>query len=182
MTMRKPDLSVIGELAALRRYARTLTRSDTDAEDLVHDALVRAYEKRDAFQKGRNLRVWLMSILHNLFIDGRRARKAEAERVARAADLRDTAQAPSQDHHMRLAQVRDAFMELPEEQREALHLVAIEGLTFADAAKALDIPMGTLMSRLARARAALREMEEGGSEGRRKPNLRIVGGSDEPAR
>src|ERR1700719_1703075 len=78
---------VLGQLTALRRYARSLTRSDVDAEDLVHDALVRAYEKRASFQSGRNLRAWLLSILHNVFIDGRRARQAETQRIARAAEL-----------------------------------------------------------------------------------------------
>jgi RNA polymerase sigma-70 factor (ECF subfamily) len=142
------SFDVLGQLTALRRYARSLTRSDVDAEDLVHDALVRAYEKRASFQSGRNLRAWLLSILHNLFIDGRRARQAETQRIARAAE---PFLAPVQDHQLRLAQVRRAFMDLPEEQRAALHLVSIEGLTFAEAASALDIPTGTLMSRLARA-------------------------------
>src|SRR5690348_14558143 len=72
---------VLGQLTALRRYARSLTRSDVDAEDLVHDALVRAYEKRASFQSGRNLRAWLLSILHNVFVDGCRARQAETQRI-----------------------------------------------------------------------------------------------------
>lgn len=183
MTRQKTELDVVGQLGALRRYARSLTRSEADAEDLVHDALVRAYEKRESFQKGRNLRVWLLSILHNLFIDRRRSSAAEAERAARSAELSEPFVAPSQDHHLRLAQIRRAYMGLPEEQRAALHLVAIEGLTFAEAAGALDIPMGTLMSRLARARATLREIEDGtAADGRRPPHLKIVGGSDGTSR
>jgi DNA-directed RNA polymerase specialized sigma24 family protein len=82
--------------------------------------------------------------------------------------------------------VRCAFMRLPEEQRAALHLVAIEGLTFAEAASALDIPAGTLMSRLARARATLRAIEDGPvekkSDGTTSRYLRIVGGSDGTSR
>jgi RNA polymerase sigma-70 factor (ECF subfamily) len=77
-------------------------------------------------------------------------------------------------------------MDLPEEQRAALHLVSIEGLTFAEAASALDIPTGTLMSRLARARATLREIEYGTvgeiSDGKTSHRLKIVGGSDGPSR
>jgi len=177
---------VLGQLTALRRYARSLTRSDVDAEDLVHDALVRAYEKRASFQSGRNLRAWLLSILHNVFIDGRRARQAETQRIAQAAELQEPFLAPVQDHQLRLAQVRRAFMDLPEEQRAALHLVSIEGLTFAEAASALDIPTGTLMSRLAGARATLREIEYGTvgeiSDGKTSHRLKIVGGSDGPSR
>lgn len=186
MTSRNVRFDVLGQLTALRRYSRSLTRNDADAEDLVHDALVRAYEKRASFQTGRNLRAWLLSILHNVFIDGRRAQRAETRRLEHAAALQEPFLAPVQYHQLRLVQVRSAFMGLPEEQRAALHLVAIEGLTFAEAANALDIPMGTLMSRLARARAALRAIDDGTEEregDRAKPRrLRVVGGSVGPSR
>jgi RNA polymerase sigma-70 factor, ECF subfamily len=186
MIPRKVHFDVISQLTALRRYARSLTRSDVDAEDLVHDALVRAYEKRASFQAGRNLRLWLLSILHNVFVDERRTRQAEAQRIERAAELQEPFFAPVQEHQLRLAQVRRAFMGLPEEQRAALHLVALEGLTFAEAASALDIPVGTLMSRLARARATLRAIEGGAAErtsdGVAPPHLRVVGGSDGSSR
>ncbi|MCS0502276.1 sigma-70 family RNA polymerase sigma factor [Ancylobacter mangrovi] len=189
---------VVGQLPALRRYARVLTRDDAEAEDLVHDALLRAYERRGSFAPARGagegranagrtggaapgggLRVWLMSILHNVFIDRRRSRVAEERRAGEAAQLAATQSAPAQEHHVRLAQIREAFMELPEEQRAALHLVAIEGLGYAEAASALGIPQGTLMSRLSRARATLRAIEEGGA---RITHLRLVGGSDDAAR
>ncbi|MGZ9019363.1 MAG: sigma-70 family RNA polymerase sigma factor [Rhodoplanes sp.] len=186
MTDRKSRFDVIGQLASLRRYARSLTRSDADAEDMVHDALLRAYEKRASFRDGRALKPWLISIVHNLFVDGRRAHQAEARRIEHAADLQDPFVAAVQEHHVRLVQVRRAFMELPEEQRAALHLVAIEGLTFAEAASALDVPVGTLMSRLARARATLRAIEDKTMELPLKPDkrqhLKIVGGSDGPSR
>lgn len=188
----KSQFDVLGQLTVLRRYARSLTRSDIDAEDLVHDALVRAYERRTSFQTGRSLRLWLLSILHNVFIDRRRARQAEVRRVAQASDLQEHFLAPTQDHQLRLSQVRRAFMALPEEQRTALHLVAMEGLTFAEAAATLDIPIGTLMSRLARARATLRAIEDGpgvaahtsqtSNDSGRQAHLKIVGGSDGPSR
>ncbi|WP_307279018.1 sigma-70 family RNA polymerase sigma factor [Labrys wisconsinensis] len=183
---RDTPFDVTGQLGALRRYARSLTRSDVEAEDLVHDALLQAYEKRAGFQAGRSLRSWLMSILHNVFVDRYRSRQAEARRIEQAAELQDPFVPPAQDHQLRLAQVRRAFLELPEEQRAALHLVTIEGLTFAEAAGTLGIPVGTLMSRLARARATLRAIEDGTSDkgGGAKPahHLRIVGGSDGPSR
>lgn len=181
---------VPAQLGVMRRYARALTRDDVEAEDLVHDALVRAYERRGSFdadraapgkgERGSRLRGWLLSVLHNVFIDRRRSRAAEARREADSLDLAETSAAPAQEHRLRLAQVREAFMALPEEQRAALHLVAIEGLGYGEAAATLGIPQGTLMSRLSRARATLRAMEEGDA-GQGARRLRIVGGTDEPS-
>jgi RNA polymerase sigma-70 factor (ECF subfamily) len=173
---------VIGLLGALRRYARSLTRDETQAEDLVQDTLVRAYERRGSFRSGGNLRGWLLSILHNSFVDGRRRHMAEARRLDQAAAFVDTEAPPEQESRVRLQQVHAAFMSLPDEQRAALHLVAIEGLRYQEAADVLKIPVGTLMSRLGRARATLRGFEAGthlrqASESRR-PRLRVVGGAD----
>lgn len=166
---------VPGQLASLRRYARSLTRRGGDAEDLVQEALLRAYERRASFRPDGNLRAWLLSILHNAFVDGLRGRRAETARLDRAAVLAETATEAPQDHAVRLSQIRDAFLDLPEEQRAALHLVAIEGLSYREASEALAIPLGTLMSRIGRARAALRALEEGDA----RPQLRIVGGRDD---
>jgi RNA polymerase sigma-70 factor (ECF subfamily) len=173
---------VIGLLGPLRRYARTLTRDEARAEDLVQDTLVRAYERRSSFRLGGNLRGWLLSILHNAFVDDRRRHVAEARRLEQAADMAETAVPPAQESRVRLQQVQSAFLRLPDEQRAALHLVAIEGLPYQEAANALGIPVGTLMSRLGRARATLRGFEAGTHltqppEGKR-PRLRIIGGSD----
>jgi RNA polymerase sigma-70 factor (ECF subfamily) len=177
--------NILGELPSLRRYARTLTRSDIDAEDLVHDALVRAYEKRGSFRSGADLRVWLLSIMHNIFVDGTRARGAEARRLKRVGELVDQELLPAQDHHVRLCQIRQAFIELPDEQRAALYLIAIEGLGYSEAAATLGIPVGTLMSRIARARRALRAVDDpdaAASAGAAKQrHLRVVGGWDEPS-
>jgi DNA-directed RNA polymerase specialized sigma24 family protein len=81
MTRQEARFDVLGQLAALRRYAKSLTHRDVDAEDLVHDTLVRAYEKRASFHSGGNLKVWVLSILHNVYVDGSRARYAEAQRL-----------------------------------------------------------------------------------------------------
>jgi len=143
----------------------------------VQDALLRAYERRSTFRRDGNMRAWLLSILHNAFVDRARSRRSEAARAERAAELLPQLIDAPQDHAVRLAQVRQAFMSLPEEQRAALHLVAIEGLTYQEAAYTLSIPLGTLMSRIGRARAALRALEE---EPRDLPSLRIVGGRDAP--
>ncbi|WP_292484844.1 sigma-70 family RNA polymerase sigma factor [Mesorhizobium sp.] len=170
-----PRFDIIGQLGSLRRYARSLTRDSAEAEDLVHDALVRAYERRGTFRSGGNLRAWLLSIVHNAFIDGLRSRRSEAARVEQAGYLTDASMQAPQEHSVRLAQVREAFFKLPDEQRSALHLVAIEGLTYSQAAEASGVPLGTLMSRIGRARAALREMEDK-LPAHAKSHLKIVGG------
>jgi RNA polymerase sigma-70 factor (ECF subfamily) len=174
-------MDVIGLLSPLRRYARSLTRDETQAEDLVQDTLVRAYERHGSFRSGGNLRGWLLSILHT-FIDGRRRHTAEARRLEEAAVVTETAAPPAQESQVRFQQVQAAFLRLPDEQRAALHLVAIEGLPYQEAADALGIPVGTLMSRLGRARTTLRGFEAGThltqpAENKR-PRLRVVGGAD----
>ncbi len=170
---RKAPFDIMAQLGSLRRYARALTRNDADVEDLVQDALLRAHERRDSFRKGADLRLWLMSILHNAFIDSYRARRAEQRRESAAARLAPRSMAATQDDVVRLAQIRAAFFRLPDDQRAALHLVAIEGMSYPEAAAILGVPQGTLMSRIARARAALRAFEEGG------PHLKLVGGRDD---
>jgi RNA polymerase sigma-70 factor (ECF subfamily) len=178
MKTTKPRFDVVGQLGSLRRYARSLTRNDVDAEDLVQDTLLRAYERRGGFRHGNTLRGWLLSILHNRFIDIKRASAAEARALESVYFLTEPTIDAPQEHSVRLGQVRDAFFALPEEQRSALHLVAIEGLSYEEAASTLNIPMGTLMSRIARARSMLRTQES-----ERQPDkaghLKIVGGRDD---
>ena len=176
-------MDIISLLEPLRRYARALTRDETQADDLVQDALVRAYERRASFRTGGNLRGWLLSILHNSFVDGRRHLAAEARYAEHIGAILETAIPAEQESKVRLQQVQAAFMGLPDEQRAALHLVAIEGLSYQEAAAALGVPVGTLMSRLGRARAALRAFEAGSgltqpSPTQARPTLRIIGGSD----
>lgn len=184
MTPQTPRFDVVGQLTALRRYARALTRDDPNADDLVHETLLRAYDKRATFLDGQALKPWLLSIMHNIFIDGRRAHRAEIKRIDRAASSLDLVAAATQEHHVRLEQVRRALEDLPEDQRAVIHLVAIEELSFAEAAGVLDIPPGTLMSRLARARAALRALDDTTMQppATARPHLKIVGGSDDQPR
>lgn len=152
----------------------------------MQDALVRAYEHRDSFRPDGQLRNWLLALLHNTFVSVWRSRRAARAREARAAQLAPDRAGPAQESAVRLAQLRDAFFALPEDQRATFHLVVIEGLSYADAAAAQDIPVGTVMSRLARARAALRDFEADVPSARvfgrsAPPSLRIVGGQDDPA-
>jgi RNA polymerase sigma-70 factor (ECF subfamily) len=168
---------ILAQLGVLRRYARTLARESDAAEDLVQTALLRALERRGSFRADGNLRGWLLAILHNAFVDAERARRAERAREAAVVELRPAATPAVQEGVVRLGQIRTAFLALPEEQRAALHLVAIEGLSYRAAADVLGVPQGTLMSRIARARAALRALEE--DKGAPRAPLTIVGGTDD---
>ncbi|MGL3608613.1 sigma-70 family RNA polymerase sigma factor [Rhizobium sp. G187] len=181
MTTKTNPFNVLGQLAALRRYARSLVRNPEDAEDLVHDTLVRALERKSSFRSDGSIRNWLLSILHNTHVDRLRRNRSLERRHREAGDIAELVSPAGQDHSVRLSQVREAFLDLPDDQREALHLVAIEELSYQEAATVLNIPMGTLMSRISRARASLRAME-GGEDEKAVPRLRIVGGNpdDQP--
>jgi RNA polymerase sigma-70 factor (ECF subfamily) len=154
-----PD--VVAELPALTRYALSLTRDESDAEDLVHDALVKAEQARASFRPGANLRAWLMAIVHNTFVDDERARRARSRRHDNVRALTPSGMPPSQEMTVRLSQVQRAFFSLPDKQREALHLIGVEEMSYEDAARVLGIPVGTLLSRVSRARDRLRELEDG---------------------
>jgi RNA polymerase sigma-70 factor, ECF subfamily len=165
---------VLAQLSPLRRYARSLVRNADEAEDLVQDALVRAYERKASFRRGASLRSWLLSIVHNTHVDRLRRDRSRLKRHDDAAAGMEQTQPAVQEHAVRLAQVRNAFFSLPEEQRAALHLVAIEDMSYQQAADTLGIPLGTLMSRIARARTHLREFEEKAPPA---SHLRLIGGS-----
>lgn len=159
MTKEADDLA--SQLPALRRFALVLTRDPHEAEDLVQDALLRGHERRRGFRAGGNLKGWLFSILKNAFVDRHRHRTAREGREAAFAGLEPLSLEAPQEAVVRLSQLRAAFLALSEDQREALSLIAIEGLSYAEAAEVAGVPLGTLMSRVARARASLRAFEAG---------------------
>ncbi len=173
------SFDITPHLLAMRRYARVLTRAETEADDLVQGALLRAYERRGSFREGADLRVWLMAILHNHFIDQMRARKASQAREQAWAESNPGFAPAEGEHVVRLEQLRGAFLALPAEQREALHLMAVEDLSVAEAATVLGIPVGTVMSRVGRARAALRRFEDGPAVRTGSPSLKLVRGRDD---
>jgi RNA polymerase sigma-70 factor (ECF subfamily) len=157
------------QVAGLRRYALALTGSRFEAEDLVQDTLARAVAAAASFRKGGNLRSWLFTIMHNAFISSVRARRA-AEREL-DDDVLELSQAPTQLDRLEVRDVLAALARLPEAQRAALVLIALEDFSYSEAARVLGVPLGTLMSRLARGREALRRaMSE-----EAPPQLHIVG-------
>ena len=155
---------------ALRRYARALTRNADRADDLVQDCLERAIRKRRLWLPTGPLRSWLFRILLNLYRNEIRQGRRRGEHMPLDAMVVEPSAPAPQPGRLALAEMARAIDLLPEEQREALLLVVLEGMTYAEAAGVLGIPDGTLMSRLSRARAALRGMT-GFSE---EPRLRTV--------
>lgn len=142
----------------LRRFAYAISGSRDEGEDLVQAACLRALDRLDQFQPGTRLDSWMFRIVQTTWIDRsrRRARRREVsdpDGMARTSD--GGVGARSAEDRMTLDRVRAAMASLPEDQRAVLALVAIEGLSYKAAAEALDIPLGTMMSRLARARSKL---------------------------
>ena len=144
------------EIPRLRRYARYLTRDADRADDLVQEALARAVAKRDSWQPGTNLRAWLFVILRNVFISELRHSAREPRSDVVADDHPSLAVKSGQDERMSLVDLQRAFDQLSAEHREILLLVAIEGMPYEEAAGILGVPVGTVRSRLSRARTALR--------------------------
>lgn len=150
------------EIPRLRRYARYLRRESDHADDLVQECLVRAISKIDTWQPGTNLRAWLFVILRNCHINEIR-REQRIDPLDDAAADEPTLTTPgNQEATVALAEVRNAYLGLSEQHREVLLLVAIEGLQYEEAAAILDVPLGTVRSRLSRARQALREALDAG--------------------
>jgi RNA polymerase sigma-70 factor (ECF subfamily) len=156
---------VAAEIPRLRRYARALVGGNAEADDLIQDTLERALAKLDQWRDGESPRKWLFSILHNLHVDGLRRKSRRPPHVG-LDSLGPEQSAPAADG----ASGRDldrALQQLSGEQREVVLLVGLEGLTYAETAEVLDIPVGTVMSRLARGRGRLRTLMdyEGGDKG-----------------
>src|SRR6185295_8885673 len=172
--MNTPTLpnSLVGHIPDLRRYARSLTGDAWAADDLVQDTLERACERWQLWSAGSDLRAWLFTLMHNLFVDGaRRAMRQGGQRVDLdevAGELAAPAETP--EHALDLQR---CLLRLPPEQREVLLLVTLQDLRYEDVARITGVPMGTVMSRLSRARSRLRELMEGGAAvAARSPALR----------
>jgi RNA polymerase sigma-70 factor (ECF subfamily) len=143
-------------IPALRRYAHALLRDRAAAEDLVQDCLERALTRRKSWRGEGSVRGWMFRILQNLHRDGLRRRPPAAHLATISEGGHELAQPGGQEGHLALREVQAAIAQLPDDQRSALLLVALEGMTLAEAAAVLGLPTGTLASRLGRARAALR--------------------------
>jgi len=154
---------IVAFLPRLRRYAQALTGSRADGDDLVQATCERAIRHLDSWQPGSRLDAWLFRIARNLFLNELRARKVRGPQhdIADHAESHASDGRPGQEARLDLARVRRLLERLPEEQRSVLLLIAVEGLSYQETATALDLPMGTVTSRLARGRLALKTLMDG---------------------
>jgi RNA polymerase sigma-70 factor (ECF subfamily) len=142
-------------LPRLRRFAHALARGSSDADDLLQAAVERAIVKRDQWQQGTRLDSWMYRIMRNLWIDMMRAENRRGETFIAPEAGDHVGAAGEQENAVELGNVARAMQALPPEQREAVALVVVEGCAYKEAAAILDIPIGTLTSRLVRGREAL---------------------------
>ncbi len=151
-------------IPALRRYARALLRDRAGADDLVQDCLERAVSRWHQRRDG-NVRSWLFTILHNLAVNQFRRSAARGHHMTiDETGPNELGEAAAQEQKLMYRDVLNKLAKLPEDQRAVLLLVAVEDLSYADAAKVLDVPVGTVMSRLSRARERLQQEIEGVAE------------------
>jgi RNA polymerase sigma-70 factor (ECF subfamily) len=146
------------EIPRLRRYARALTRDVCAADDLVQDCLTRALGKLHLWQSGTDLRAWLFTILHNQYVNYVRRSVREGAAVGLSDNEPFLTRAPHQGQRLELRDLERAIAKLPEEQRSAILLVGLEGMRYEEVAAVLDVPVGTIRSRLSRGREALRKL------------------------
>lgn len=155
--------AVVAEVPRLRRYAIALMRDRTEADDLVHDVVLRALDKLHLWREGTNMRIWLFTIMHNLHANEMRRRSWMLDVVPMdAAPAR--AEAAGQESAVELSELSVAMGSLSPLHRQVLLLIGLEGMTYGEAAGVLDVPVGTVMSRLSRAREELRRKIDAGAQ------------------
>jgi RNA polymerase sigma-70 factor (ECF subfamily) len=159
---------LIAVLPRLRRFAAGLTRSASEADDLVQAACERALAREHQFQEGTRFDSWMFRIVQTIWIDQLRARTIRKEDEEIAEERLGTDEPVRRvEARLALAEVRRAVSLLPPDQRSTLMLVTVEGLSYKQAAEVAGVPIGTIMSRLARARTALQQLLDAGAGERR---------------
>lgn len=156
--------ALIAELPRLRRYARALVRDVDAADDLVQDCVERSLSRLHQFRDGTDMRPWLFTIMHSIFINGvsRRKRAVDSEALGHDFETR-LATPPEQGQALVMRDLQAALARLPDEQREVVVLVGLEDMTYKQAAEITGVPLGTVMSRLARGRERLGQLMNGKS-------------------
>lgn len=163
--------AIFDQVPRLRRYARALTGDRYAADDLVQDTLERALAKWALFRPGGKIESWLMTIMHNIFVNQLRQQAARPEQLAFDPATFDPPAPARQEEGLALRDLQAALERLPAEQREVLLLVTLEEMSYEETARVLGVPVGTVMSRLSRARERLRRLLAGTDAA---PQLRIV--------
>lgn len=157
--MQEQSTQLIACIPRLRRYARALVGDRTNADDLVQDTMERGWSRLSTWRTGGDMRAWLFGIMHNLYVD--QVRKPSLATVELDEDTPMPYQMTAQNGRMEMHDLEKALQVLPVEQREILLLVALEEMTYEEISVTLCIPLGTVMSRLSRARERLRAQMEG---------------------
>ncbi|MDO9166787.1 MAG: RNA polymerase sigma factor [Rhodoferax sp.] len=149
---------IVGQIPALRRYARALTGDPWAADDLVQDTLERACSKWRLWAAGSDLRAWLFTVMHNLFVS--QMRRATRQAPGGTVDIEDVAhELAAPDAGLGHAiDLQRCLLRLPQDQRAVLLLVSVEDMSYREVAKITGVPIGTVMSRLSRARSRLQEL------------------------
>ena len=163
------NAALLAEIPRLRRYARAMLGNRAAADDLVQDTLERAWARFALWRAGSDLRAWLFSIMHNLRVDQLRRPNLTTHSIDEGNFEVPTR--ATQNDRLEVRDLESALRQLPDEQREVLLLVALEELSYAEISSALGIPVGTVMSRLARGRERLRLLMGERPSG---ANLRVV--------
>jgi len=143
------------QIPRLRRYARGLTQNTSEADDLVQDVLERAWDKRLSWQVGSNLRAWLFTIMHNVFVNGVRRNKMAKDYKAA---LTQSSPGYVEETPLLLRDLENCLAQLKPEYREVVLLAGLEGMSYKEIAAVTAVPLGTVMSRLSRGREELREL------------------------
>ncbi|HEX2802735.1 MAG TPA: RNA polymerase sigma factor [Sphingomicrobium sp.] len=146
---------LVSLLPRLRRFAHSLSRSPADADDLTQATIERAIRSRDQWAPGTRLDSWMYRIMRNLWIDTARSRVRKAKFEAPPEDAATVGYEGAAEASAELSEVMAAMQTLPDEQREVVSLILIEGLGYREAAELLELPIGTVSSRLVRGRTAL---------------------------
>jgi len=158
------------QIPRLRRYARALTGDSSRADDLVQDTLERAWGKLNLWRQGSDIRAWMFSIMHNLFINQIRQNPSAHVFVPLADEALEIPVRATQSDGLEMHDLMSAIHHLPHEFREVVLLVGLEQLRYEEVAQVLGVPIGTVMSRLSRGREKLRALMAGNAS----PALRRV--------
>ena len=159
MSKADPRNELVEHLPAMRAFAISLTRNGSLADDMVQDTLVKAWTNIEKFEVGTNMRAWLFTILRNTYYSSRRKSKREVADVD-GIFTEGLAEKPAHDGHMQMTDFRKALGKLKVEQREALLLIGASGFSYEEAAAMCGVAVGTIKSRVNRARAQLSELME----------------------
>ena len=163
MSVADPRDELVEHLPAMRAFAISLTRNSSVADDMVQDTLVKAWTNIEKFKAGTNMRAWLFTILRNTYYSNRRKSKREVADVD-GVITENLAEKPAHDGHMQMADFRRALAKLSDEQREALLLVGASGFSYEEAAGMCGVAVGTIKSRINRARTHLAELMGHGAD------------------